>query len=96
MKKNKKDLIPDTFYGIDEKDEKKMYYKLFEFSSDETEKNYIGYTDYSEDENGNNKTYGASILLEDDEIKLMPLETKQEIRAFELILKDAQKDKKEK
>ena len=79
-------LLPDVFFGLDEKGEKKLYYKLLEFSSEETGKDYIAYTDYEDDEEGNTKAYGASLRKEDGEVKLDPIEDEREWKLIEVTL----------
>jgi len=85
-------LLPDVFFGLDEKEEKKLYYKLLEFSSDETGKDYIAYTDYEEDEKGNTKAYGAILRKENDEVKLDPIEDEREWKLIEVTLEALQSD----
>ena len=48
---------------------------LFTFESDETKKNYIVYTDNTIDEEGNTKVYASIYNPDEDETKLMPIET---------------------
>jgi len=88
--KKKEELIPDVFFGLDENDEKKVYYKLLEFSSEETGKDYIAYTDYSEDDEKNTKAYGAIVTKDGDTIKLDPIEDEREWKIIEVTLEALQ------
>ena len=60
---------------------------LFTFESDETKKNYIVYTDNTLDEEGNTKVYASIYNPDQDETKLLPIETDKEWKIIEEILK---------
>lgn len=82
---------------INEKGKKVEYEVLFTFESDETERNYIVYTDNKKDKNGNTKVY-ASIYEEDKEgkIEMIPIESEKEWKVIETILESIQNDKTKK
>ena len=63
---------------------------LFTFESNETGKNYMVYTDNSEDDEGNTKVYASIYNPEDKEMKLQPIETDKEWEIVETILKEIQ------
>ena len=63
---------------------------LFTFESDETKKNYIVYTDNTVDEEGNTKVYASIYNPEQDETKLLPIETDKEWKIIETILEELQ------
>lgn len=65
---------------------------LFTFESNETGKNYMVYTDNSEDEEGNTKVYASIYDPEDKEMKLQPIETDKEWEIVETILKEIQSE----
>lgn len=65
---------------------------LFTFESDETGKNYIVYTDNSVDEEGNTKVYASIYNPEEDETKLLPIETDKEWKIIETILEELQNE----
>ena len=48
---------------------------LFTFESDETKKNYMVYTDNTVDAEGNTKVYASIYNPDEDETKLLPIET---------------------
>ena len=68
---------------------------LFTFDSDETKKSYIVYTDNTQDEIGNIKVY-ASIYdpknMNNDKMKLDPIETDKEWNIIETILESLQEE----
>ena len=83
-----------------EKGKEVEYEVLFTFESDETERNYIVYTDNKKDKKGNTKVY-ASIYEEDKKgkVEMIPIESEKEWKVIETILEsiqnDGKKDKKE-
>ena len=85
---------------INEKGKEVEYEVLFTFESDETERNYIVYTDNKKDRKGNTQVY-ASIYKEDKKgrTEMIPIESEKEWKVIETILESIQgenkKDKKE-
>lgn len=65
---------------------------LFTFESDETKKNYIVYTDNTTDEEGNIKVYASIYTPNEDETKLLPIETDKEWKIIETILEELQNE----
>lgn len=65
---------------------------LFTFESEETNKNYIVYTDNTTDEEGNTKVYASIYYPDQEETKLEPIETKKEWKIIESILDEIQKE----
>ena len=65
---------------------------LFTFESDETGKNYIVYTDNTQDEAGNTKVYASIYTPGEDETKLLPIETEKEWKIIETILEEIQNE----
>ena len=65
---------------------------LFTFESDETKKNYIVYTDNTLDEEGNTKVYASIYNPDQDETKLLPIETEKEWKIIETILEELQNE----
>lgn len=63
---------------------------LFTFESDETKKNYIVYTDNTLDEDGNTKVYASIYNPDEEETKLLPIETDKEWKIIETILEELQ------
>lgn len=65
---------------------------LFTFESDETKKNYIVYTDNTLDSEGNTKVYASIYNPDEDETKLLPIETDKEWKIIETILEELQNE----
>ncbi|CCY78813.1 putative uncharacterized protein [Mycoplasma sp. CAG:877] len=89
MKENK-------FVLLDEKGQEKEYDVLFTFESEETNKNYIVYTDNSLDETGNVQVFASVYNPEDENTKLEPIETEKEWKVIETILDTLQEEVKKK
>ena len=68
---------------------------LFTFESDETNKNYMVYTDNTTDENGNTKVYASIYDPNDPETRLIPIEDDKEWKIIETILEELQNEAKE-
>ena len=68
---------------------------LFTFESDETKKNYIVYTDNTVDSDGNTKVYASIYNPDQDETKLLPIETDKEWKIIETILEELQNESAE-
>ncbi|MBO5414678.1 MAG: DUF1292 domain-containing protein [Bacilli bacterium] len=89
MKKN-------SFTLIDEEGKEVVYDVLFTFESEETNKNYIVYTDQTKDENGNIQVYASTYDPEDPNSKLGAIETEKEWKVIETILSTLQEEVKKK
>ncbi len=89
MKKN-------TFSMIDENGNEVVYDVLFTFESEETNKNYIVYTDNTKDENGNIEVYASIYDPENPKSKLEAIETEKEWKVIETILNTLQEEIKKK
>ena len=63
---------------------------LFTFESEDTGKNYIVYTDNTLDEDGNTKVYASIYNPDEQETKLLPIETDKEWKIIETILEELQ------
>ncbi len=88
MKKN-------TFSMLDENGNEVVYDVLFTFESDETNKNYIVYTDNQKDPNTGNIEVYASIYYPDDKNgRLEAIETEKEWKVIETILNTLQEEVK--
>ena len=68
---------------------------LFTFESDETEKNYIVYTDNTLDEQGNTKVYASIYNPNEENTNLIPIETEKEWKIIETILEELQQQARE-
>ena len=81
-----------TFKVINDEGKEVECEVLFTFESDETKKNYIVYTDNTIDEEGNTKVYASIYNPEEDETKLIPIESDKEWKIIETILDELQNE----
>ena len=81
-----------TFKVINDEGQEVECEVLFTFESDETKKNYIVYTDNTLDEEGNTKVYASIYNPDQDETKLLPIETDKEWKIIETILEELQNE----
>ena len=81
-----------TFKVINDEGKEVECEVLFTFESDETKKNYIVYTDNTLDEEGNTKVYASTYNPDQDETKLLPIETDKEWKIIETILEELQNE----
>ena len=85
MKKN-------TFSMIDENGVETVYDVLFTFENDETNKNYIVYTDNTKDEKGNIEVYASIYDPDDPKSKLEAITSDKEWKVIETILETLQEE----
>lgn len=85
-----------VFYGINENGDKVEYEALFTFESEETNKNYIVYTDNTLDQDGNTKVYASIYEPHESEMKLSPITTEKEWKVIQIILDELQNSIKRK
>ncbi len=89
MKKN-------TFSMIDENGNEIVYDVLFTFENEETNKNYIVYTDNHKDETGNIEVYASIYDPNDPKSKLEAIKTEKEWKVIETILDTLQEEVRKK
>ncbi|HIS91366.1 MAG TPA: DUF1292 domain-containing protein [Candidatus Faecisoma merdavium] len=82
------------FKVIDENGKEIECEVLFTFESDETNKNYIVYTDNTTDEEGNTKVYASIYTPNSEDLNLQPIETDKEWKIIEVILNEIQDEVK--
>lgn len=85
MKKN-------TFSMLDENGNEVVYDVLFTFKSEETDKDYIVYTDNTKDEDGNIEVYASIYYPDDPQSKLEAIQTEKEWKVIETILDTLQEE----
>ena len=89
----------NTFKVIDKDGNEIEFEILFTFESDETNKNYIVYTDNTKDSEGNTKVYASVFKPDAEPLELLPVETEREWRIIETIIEsiteENKKDKEE-
>lgn len=84
----------NKFKVIDKNGKEIEFEVLFTFESDETNKNYMVYTDNSIDENGNTRVYASVFMPEAEPLELLPVETEREWKIIETILESIQEENK--
>ena len=89
MKKN-------SFSMIDAEGNETVYDVLFTFESEETNKNYIVYTDNTKDETGNIEVYASIYDPNDPHSKLEAIKTDKEWKVIETILDTLQEEVRKK
>ena len=67
---------------------------LFTFESDETNKNYMVYTDNTTDEEGNTKVYASVFNPNAEPLELLPVETEREWKVIETIITSIEEENK--
>ncbi len=80
------------FKVIDDKGNEIECEVLFTFESDETNKNYIVYTDNTTDEQGNTKVYASIYTPDSENLNLTAIETEKEWKIIETILEELQEE----
>ena len=76
----------NTFKVIDKDGNEIEFEILFTFESDETNKNYMVYTDNTKDSEGNTKVYASVFKPDAEPLELLPVETEREWRIIETII----------
>lgn len=83
------------FTIIDENGQEVTYEILFTFESEETNKNYIAYTDNKKDAEGNVQVYASIYYPEESKTRLEPIQTDKEWKIIETILNTIQEEIKD-
>ena len=81
-----------TFSMVDENGNKITYDVLFTFESEETNKNYIVYTDGTKDSDGQIQVYASIYDPTDPHSKLEAIETEKEWKVIQTILDTLQEE----
>lgn len=77
-----------TFKIKNEQGKELEYEVLFTFESEETNKNYIVYTDNTTDDEGNTRVYASNYTGEGEQMTLSPIETEKEWKIINTILEE--------
>lgn len=75
----------DTFVTISENGEEIEFTVLFTFEHDDN--NYVVYTDFAKDEDGDTSVYASRYTPGEDTFNLLPIETEEEWELIEFLLK---------
>ncbi len=82
----------NTFTIINDEGKEVKYDVLFTFQSEETNKDYIVYTDNSKDEDGNVQVYASIYHPEEEKSRLEAIETEKEWKIIDTILNTIQEE----
>ena len=82
----------NTFTVMDENGKEVTCEVLFTFDSEETNKNYIVYTDNTTDDEGNVKVYASTFDPNAESTELKPIESEREWKIIETILESIQEE----
>jgi uncharacterized protein YrzB (UPF0473 family) len=77
---------------VNDKGEEKEVHILFTFNLEETGKNYMVYTDYSKNEEGNIRTFSSTYSPNEKKPKLEPVEGEKEKNLINEFLKKLEND----
>ncbi len=88
-------LTEQKFTVVNSEGEEVECEALFRFESNETHKNYIVYTDNSQDDEGNTRVYASIYTPGEEKTKLEPIETEAEWNKVQQILDVIQEQVKE-
>ena len=86
----------NTFTVINDEGREITCEVLFTFESDETNKNYIVYTDNQKDETGNIEVYASIYYPDDPQSRLEAIKTDKEWKVIETILDTLQEEVRKK
>jgi uncharacterized protein YrzB (UPF0473 family) len=84
-----------TFKAVNNEGKEVECEVLFTFESEETNKNYMVYTDNTTDSEGNVKVYASIYDPEKPESELIPIESEAEWKIIETILEEIQSEVKD-
>lgn len=84
----------NTFKVIDGNGKEIVFEILFTFESDETNKNYMVYTDNTKDNEGNVRVYASVFVPGAEPLELLPVETEREWKIIETIIDSIQEENK--
>lgn len=82
------------FMVLDENGKQIECEPLFTFESEETKKQYVVYTDNTQDEMGNVRVFASIYKMNDKGGELLPIKTDKEWKVIETILETIQEENK--
>ncbi len=83
-----------NFIAIDDKGRKVECEPLFTFESEETNKQYVVYTDNSKDKDGNVRVFASIYNMTEKGGELLPIKSEKEWKVIETILESIQEETK--
>ena len=82
----------NSFIMLDDNGKEVKYDVLFTFQSEDTQKDYIVYTDNTKDSEGNVQVYASIYHPDEKETRLEVIETEQEWKVIDTILNTIQEE----
>lgn len=80
------------FIVVDDKGKEIVCEPLFTFESEETNKQYVVYTDNTKDKNGNIRVFASIYEVTDKGNKLLPIKSDKEWKVIEMILESIKEE----
>lgn len=80
--------MENTFFALDENNNKVEYEVLFAYDSEKTGVSYVVYTDNTTDEDGDTRAYASAYTEKNGEMELLPIETEEEYQEIEALLNE--------
>ena len=84
----------NRFKIIDKEGNETTFEILFTFESEETQKNYMVYTDNTKDSEGNTRVYASIFEPNKEPLELFPIQTEREWKIIETILLSIEEESK--
>ena len=89
---NKEEIKDNEFIIVNDEGKEVKYENLFTYEDEKTKKNYMAYTDNTQDDDGNTKVYASIYNPEEENPVLLPIETDEEWKMIEAILTSLSND----
>lgn len=89
---NKEEARDNEFMMVNDEGKEVRYEILFTYENEKTKKNYMAYTDNTQDDDGNTKVYASIYNPEEENPVLLPIETDEEWKLIEAILTSLSND----
>lgn len=89
-------LKDNEFMMVNDEGKEVRYEILFTYENEKNKKNYMAYTDNTQDDDGNTKVYASIYNPEEENPVLLPIETDEEWKMIEAILTSLSNNEEEK
>ncbi len=93
---NKEEIRNNEFTIVNDEGREIKCEILFTYEDEKTKKNYMAYTDNTQDDDGNTKVYASIYNPEEENPVLLPIETDEEWKMIEAILTSLSNNEEEK
>lgn len=89
-------LKDNEFMMVNDEGKEVRYEILFTYENEKNKKNYMAYTDNTQDDDGNTKVYASIYNPEEENPVFLPIETDEEWKLIEAILTSLSNNEEEK